>query len=179
MSWDIYVYAEVRHKDSSEWSPLFDRCVCDNFKCYNDEFIDKLPRMSASNSSHPAVKSLADNGFNGEFNVNYCSLNDLKDHYFNIIDKFNTHIEAVYSALGVGNLYSADYEDSYDEPRYDNKSNPWVKYMTFPVNKSMFSDLTERIDKYAMALQVIGMCDTLSSMCENYDDEVRLTFAIL
>lgn len=184
MSWDIYVYAEVKHKDSEKWEPLIDRCVCDNFKWYNDGFTEDLPRMKASDSLHPTVKSLASQGF-GEYYVNYCSLKEIKSHYINIADKFNTLLKAVYSALGVSNLYidDEDYWCDEDECIESNtcadESNPWAKYMTLPINKKMMSELAMYIHKYSKAMQVIGMCDTLASMCENYDDEIRLIFAIL
>lgn len=186
MSWDIFVYAEIRPNSSNgksfEWKPLVDKCICDNFKYFNDGFTDELPRMKASESSNPTVRALADGNFGGEFYVNYCSLKEIRKHYFNIIDNFNTHIKAVYSALGVSNLYIEDEDYWCDEDDTDestNESNPWVKYMTFPVNKKMFAELAVYMRQYNKALQVIGMCDTISSMCENYDDEVRLTFAIL
>ena len=51
--------------------------------------------------------------------------------------------------------------------------------MTFPVNKKMLSELAMYLHKHDKALQMIGICDTVSSMCENYDDEVRLLFATL
>lgn len=190
MSWDIYVYAETRpnssHGEFIDWKPLVDKCVCDNFKYFNDGFTDELPRMKASEATHPTVKALASNSFGGEFYVNYCSLKDIRKHYFNIIDNFNTNMKAVYSALGVSNLYIDDEDYLCDEDDEVNESvessdrpNPWVKYMTFPVNKKMFAELAMYMHKYNRALQVIGMCDALSSMCENYDDEIRLIFAVL
>jgi hypothetical protein len=32
MSWDIYMYAEVKGKTDTEWKPLCDKCLSDNFK---------------------------------------------------------------------------------------------------------------------------------------------------
>lgn len=186
MSWDIYVYAEVRNKDKfPDWKPLCDRCVCDNFKYYNEGFTDELPIMNASESSHPSVKSLVNEICGSEFKVNYCSLKELRNHYHNIVENFNTHIKAVYSALGVSGLCIEDYDYWHDENEdiesnvEVDQSNPWVKYMTFPINKKMLSDLALYLHNYAKALQVIGMCDTISSMRENYNDEVRLIFATL
>jgi hypothetical protein len=187
MSWDIYVYAEVKNDDKfPDWKPLCDRCVCDNFKYYNEGFTDELPKMNASESSHPSVKNLQNEIYGcSEFKVCYCSLKTLRNHYNSVVENFNTHLRAVYSALGVNGLciedgnYWHDDEEDVDSNMDVDQSNPWVKYMTFPVNKTMLSDLAVYICKYAKALQVIGMCDTLSSMCENYNDEVRLIFATL
>lgn len=185
MSCDIYMYAEVKGRNDTEWKPLCDKCVCDNFEYYSECYLDGLPRMKASEASHPTVKALSDQGFGGEFHVCYCDLKDLRRHYCSIVDNFNTHLKAVYSALGVSGLciddddYLCD-EDEYVESNIDvDKANPWVKYMTFPVNKKMLSDLAMYLHKSNKAFQVIGICDTISSMCENYDDEVRLLFATL
>lgn len=185
MSWDIYMYAEVKGSKDTEWKPLCDACVCDNFKYYSEGFTDELPSMRADEAVHPAVKFLADNGFGGTFHVGYCTLKELRRHYYNVVENFNTHLKAVYSALGVSGLciededYWCDDEDEADSNVDVDKSNPWVKYMTFPVNKKMLSDLAIYLHKYNKALQVLGICDTLSSMCKNYDDEVRLLFATL
>lgn len=186
MSWDICVYAEVRNDEKyPEWKPLIDKCVCDNFKYYNDGFTDELPRMKASDAAHPYVKSLNNQIYGGEFYVNYCSLKELRSHFSKIVDVFNTKLKAVYSALGVSTLcidddeYWCDEDEDADSNVDVSNANPWVKYMTFPVNKRMLNDLAMSIHQYNRALQMIGFCDTISSMCENYNDEVRLLFAIM
>lgn len=48
MSWDIYVYAEVRSKDNSEWKPLTNGCICDEFKYHDDGFYESLYTMRSS-----------------------------------------------------------------------------------------------------------------------------------
>ena len=185
MSWDIYMYAEIRNKDSQEWKPLCDRCICDNFKFYGMDFCDSIPRMKAKDSSHPYVKELSVGGFGQDFTVGYCYLKELRKFFSSKIDNFNTQIKAVYSALGVSSLCIDDEEywcDEGDESEYTNdtaNANPWVKYMTFPVNKKMLCELAAALHEYNKAMQVMGICDTISSMCENYDDEVRLLFATL
>lgn len=184
MSWNIFVYAEVRNKKDHEWKPLTDKCICDDFKFYGADFCDDLPRMKAIDAVHPSVKSLSNEIYGGEFHVGYCTLSEMRKHYSNIIDNFNTQLKAVYSALGVSNLciddedYWCDEDDEAESNVDVNNSNPWVKYMTFPVNKKMLTELAIGFHTYNRAMQVLGMCDTISSMCE-YDDEVRLLFATL
>ena len=165
MSWDIYMYAEVKGSKDTEWRPLCNSCVCDNFKYYNEGFTDELPSMKASDAVHPTVKELADNGFGGTFRVGYCTLKELRHHYYNVIENFNTHLKAVYSALGVSGLCIEDNDYWHDEDdeadsnvNLADESNPWAKYMTFPVNKKMLSDLAVYLHKYNKALQVLGIC---------------------
>jgi hypothetical protein len=178
------MYAEVKGKTDTEWKPLCDKCISDNFKYYSEGYVDTLPHMKAKDAVHPTVKNLSIQGFDGDFSVCYCSLNELRCYYSNIIDNFNTHLKAVYSALGINNLciededYWCDDDEDMEQDTAD-KSNPWVRYMTFPINKKMLSDLAVYIHKYNKALQVMGICDTITSMCEDYDDEVRLLFATL
>lgn len=187
MSWDIYVYAEVRNLDqSSDWKPLTDKCVCDNFKYYDADFVDELPRMKAKESVHPTIQDIANQSIGDNFYVSYCLLNELRKHCCSVIDKFNSHIKAVYSALGMNDLYIDDSEDDYyceyesdDDSVSTNEVNPWLKHMTFPVSKKLMSDMASYMRKYSKALQVLGMCDSVSSMCDSYKDEVRLIFATL
>lgn len=183
MSWNIFVYAEVKHKGSDTWEPLVNGCVCDDFKYYDDSYCEEMCRMKASEASHPSVKELSCSSYGIDFSVNYCSLKELREHYMNIIDKFKAKLSAIYTALGVSSL-SLDDEDYYDEDEFNDESKsdglfPWIKYMTFPVNKRMFLDISSSLHLYQKANQVLGMCDTISSMCENYDDEIRLLFATL
>ena len=51
--------------------------------------------------------------------------------------------------------------------------------MTFPVNKKMFVNLSTSFHEYTKAVQMIGLSYTLSSMCDHFDDEVRLLFAMM
>lgn len=184
MSWNIFVYAEVKNKKDTEWKPLIENCVCDDFKYYDAGYVDEMLRMKASESSHPSVKELSTGVYGTEFIVSYCYLKDLRSHYYNIIKNFKTKLSAIYIALGMSSLCIEDdeyfNEDEFNDYENDNsdKSFPWIKYMTFPVNKKMFSDLAMSLNEYNKAHQVLGMCDTIASMCE-YDDEVRLTFATL
>ena len=187
MSWNIYVYAEVRNLDkSSNWEPLTDKCLCDNFKHYDADFASELPRMKASESVHPSILKIAAD-YNGDnFYVSYCLLSELRKHCCSIIDKFNTHIKAVYAALGIGDLCIDQYDDEYycddctdENDECANSINPWFKHMTFPVNKKLISNTASYLGKYSRALQILGLCDIISSMCDNYNDEVRLIFATL
>jgi len=185
MSWNIFIYAEVKSKKETDFKPLVIPAICDDFKFLDVDFVCSLPTMSAKNSTHPTVKDL-DNGLYGsDFTVQYCTVKDLRKYYHNIIDDFKIKCKAVYLALGLKVDLSEDWYDVSDDYCDDdndcNKScmcNMWNK-MTFPVNKEMFRDLLNTMEKCHKAYQVLGMCDTIESMCENYDDEVRLTFATL
>lgn len=185
MSWNIFVYAEVKRKGSAEWRPLTNSAVCDDFKYYKDDFYDELPRMKAADAVHPMVKELGnDKCWDADFYVSYCDLKDLRKHYVVEANTFNTKLKSVYAALGV-DIICIDDEDYWcndevaeSESEYD-KSNPWVKYMTLPVNKKMLTDLAASFHTYNKAMQILGFCDTIASMCENYDDDVRLLFAML
>jgi hypothetical protein len=96
-------------------------------------------------------------------------------------------MKSVYTALGLNSMciededYWYSEEDDEDEEDKDTKKsdNPWVKYMTFPVNKKMLVDLSTSFHEYTKAVQMVGLCDTLSSMCDHYDDEIRLLFAMM
>lgn len=85
----------------------------------------------------------------------------------------------MYSALGVDSTI-IDNPEYYESDEYDDHNNDSLfKYMTFPVNKDMLIELAKSYDRYCRALKVIGMCDTVTSMKENYDDEIRLSFVMM
>lgn len=184
MSWNIFIYAEYKKTDDAEWKPLTEHSVFDNFKHFSDDFYESLPCMNASNAAHPYVKSLSSDIYSGGFSVKYCKLSEFRSHYYSEIDKFNEKLKSVYSALGVSNLCIDDedywYEDECDIDEDENKDNsfPWIKYMTFPVNKKLLTELAYSFHVYNKANKMIGFCDTIDSMV-NYDDEVRLIFAML
>ena len=172
MSWNIYIYAEVKGKNETEWKPLVNKCVCDDFKHYDSDFYDDLYCIKASETSIDSLRKIN------------------QESSFNIINTFETEMKSVYTALGLNSMciddedywYSEDDEedDEYEEYKDIKKSeNPWVKYMTFPVNKKMLVDLSMSFHEYTKAIQMVGLCDTLSSMCDHYDDEIRLLFAMM
>lgn len=191
MSWNICVYAEVKGKDETEWKPLVNKCVCDDFKHYDSDFYDDLYCIKASDTSIESLKKSSVLG--GDYEVRYCDIEMFRKHYSNIINTFETEMKSVYTALGLNSMciddedywYSEDDEeddeDEEDEEYKDIKKseNPWVKYMTFPVNKKMLVDLSMSFHEYTKAVQMVGFCDTLSSMCDHYDDEIRLLFAMM
>lgn len=175
MSWNIYVYAETK-SNNGEWEPLTERCVCDDFKYLDVDFFDSLPSMSVSDTAHHAVNTVCRNDIYGDFRVHYCTLEDLKSHYSNIIDGFNVQLRTAYLALGLrANLNDEwyDVQDGYDD---GNSVTTARDMMTFPVNKEVFKDLLSTLSLCNKAYQVIGLCDTIDSMCENYNDSIRLLF---
>lgn len=186
MSWNIFIYAEVKVKNDDTWKPLVVPAVCDDFKHLNDGFVDSLPCMSAKDALHPTVKSL-NNGLYGctDFKVQYCTVKELREHYCNVIKNFETQLTSVYLALGLkvntdDNWY--DIDEDYNDSECENKCNCMCNLfskMSFPINKEMLRDLLSSMQMCQKAYQVLGMCDTIESMCENYDDEVRLLFATL
>lgn len=180
MSWNIFVYAEIKEKDTTEWKPLVIPAVCDDFKYFKDEFVDELPCMSAKDSSHPSVQNLSTGLYEGDFKVQYCTAKELRKHYYGLIEKFNTIFKATCLALGLKVNFDYDWYDIEDlsDECDSNKQCIWDK-MTFPVNREMLRDLTTALYQCQKAYQVVGMCDTIESMTGNYDDEVRLIFATL
>lgn len=180
MSWNIFVYAEVKEKDKSKWKPLVIPAVCDDFKYFKDDFIDELPCMSAKDSCHPSVQNLSTGLYEGDFKVQYCNIKELRKHYYELIEKFNTIFKATYLALGLKVNFDDDWydiEDSSDE--YNNPTQCIWDKVTFPVNREMFKDLIAALHQCKKAYQVLGMCDTIESMTGNYNDEVRLIFVTL
>lgn len=181
MSWDIYMYAEVKSKKDSDWRPLIIPAISDEFKHLNDGFVDDLPWIFSKEVSHPSVKSLNDSlyGYDSDgFKVQYCSLSDLRKHYFNVVKEFNTLLSSVYMALGI--RVNADEDDYvFEDDCEDNHRQSIFDKMTFPVNKELFRDLFTSMCRCSKAHQVLGLCDSISGMCDNYDDEVRLLFVTL
>jgi len=180
MSWNIFVYAEVRGKNDDDWKPLVIPAVCDDFKYFNDGIIDELPYMSAKDAAHPTVKNLGDNVYGGcDFKVRYCTVRELRKHYSDVIKKMKAHLTASCLALGIRvNLDDDDWYGVNDYDDNDHVSDLFDK-MTFPVNKELLSDLLVSICNSQKAYQVLGMCNTIESMCENYDDDLRLLFATM
>lgn len=101
-------------------------------------------------------------------------------------------MKSIYTALGIdlciedGYYYSdsnEDFEESYDDNNdLKNKieiKNYWLKNMTFPVNKKLFTNITMSFNDYIKALEMLSLCNTLCNMCDNYDDEIRLIFAVM
>ena len=202
MSWNIFIYAEFKSKNDLDWKPLVQHCVCDNFKYYDDDFYDSLYSMNAEDTSIESLKKIDENvGGNDKFSVRYCDINLFRNHYNNIINNFNSELKTVYTALGINSIcldeeayWCLDEEEDCDED-YDNEddseekiektknnnnlNNPWIKYMTFPVNKKLLVNLSYSFKSYTKAVEMINLCDTLSCMSEHYDDEIRLIFAVL
>lgn len=176
MSWNIYVYAEVRSKNDNEWKPLTNGCVCDEFKFYDDGFYESLYTMKPCDSSHPIVKAVADKYSN--FTFRYCYIKEVYNHYNSIIKKFTTELKTAYSALGVDSTIIDDPE-YYESEEDDCNNDSLFRYMTFPVNKNLLIELVNSYNQYSKALKVIGMCDTITSMKENYDDVIRLSFVMM
>lgn len=183
MSWNIYIYAEVKAKDEIEWKPLVNKCVCDNFKHYDSDFYDDLYCIKASDTSIESFKKSG--ALSGDYEVRYCDIGMFRKHFSSIINTFETEMKSVYMALGLNSMCidDEDYwysEEDDDEDKDIKKSeNPWVKYMTFPVNKKMLVDLSKSFREYTKAVHMVGFCDTLSSICDHYDDEIRLLFAMM
>lgn len=183
MSWNIYVYAEVKGKNETEWKPLVNKCVCDDFKHYDSDFYDDLYCIKASDTS---IESFKENSvLGGDYEVKYCDIEMFRKHFSSIINTFTTEMKSVYTALGLDCMYidDEDYwyseEDDEEDKNIKKSENPWVKYMTFPVNKKMLVDLSRSFHEYTKAVHMVGLCDILSSMCDHYDDEVRLLFAMM
>lgn len=182
---DYYVLEYIcicrsKRKDKSEWKPLVIPAVYDDFKYFKDDFIDDLQCMSAKDSSHPSVQNLSTGLYEGDFKVQYCTIKELRKHYFSIVEKFNTIFKTAYLALGLKADFDDDYydiEDLYDE--CDNRKQCIWDKMTFHVNREIFRDLIAALYNCQKAYQVLGMCDTIESMTGDYNDEVRLIFAIL
>lgn len=193
MSWNIYIYAEVKGKNDTEWKPLTKNCVCDNFKHYKDCFYDEMEMMNSKDTSIENLKNIDQNLFpNEEYNIKYCNIDSFRKYYNNIINSFDTEMKSIYTALGIdlciedGYYYSdtdEDIEESYDDDNdLKNKieiKNYWLKNMTFPVNKKLFINITMSFNDYIKALEMLSLCNTLCTMCDNYDDEIRLIFAVM
>lgn len=186
MSWNIFIYAEVKGNNDNGWKPLVVPAVCDDFKHLNDGFVDSLPCMSAKDVVHPTIKSLNNELYSCvDFKVQYCTVKELRKHYCNVIKNFETRFTAVYLALGIKINLDDDWYDidecRCEDSNCDNKRNcicDMLDKMSFPINKEMLFDLLSSMHSCKKAYQVLGMCDTIESMCENYD-EVRLLFATL
>jgi len=168
MSWNIYLFAEISSDSMKTWKPLTDKCVCDNFKYYDNDFYDSLPYMKVSDSSHPSVNSFADTD-----KVKFCTLTELRNHYNKIIESILTRFRSLYLALGVStSVICADYSEYEDSGNDDS----WIKRMTFPVNKELLYDAALSLSVYNKASEVIGICNTLDNLKNDYNDEIRLTF---
>lgn len=197
MSWNIYIYAEVKGENDTDWKPLTKNCVCDNFKYYKDYFYDEMEIINTNDTSIECLKNIDQNLFpNEEYTIKYCSIESFREHYNNIINTFDTEIKSLYTALGIdlyiedGYYYSDTNEDTNEdiEESYDNNNdlknkieikNYWLKNMTFPVNKKLFTNITMSFNDYIKALEMLSLCNTLCNMCDNYDDEIRLIFAVM
>ncbi len=188
MSWNIYIYAEVKGRNETEWKPLVNKCVCDDFKHYDSDFYDDLYCIKASETSIDSLRKInQESSFGNSYEVRYCNIDMFRKHLSSIINTFITEMKSVYTALGLDCMciddedYWYSEEDDEDEEDKDTKKsdNPWVKYMTFPVNKKMLVDLSTSFHEYTKAVQMVGLCDMLSSMCDHYDDEIRLLFIMM
>lgn len=178
MSWNIYIYAEHRKDSNSEWEPVTNKCLFDNYKHYRDDLYDSMNRMAAKSSSIKPIIELSSNSFNDDLAVNYCELSQFVDHYSQIVDKFMIELRSVYLALGLNLMYD-DY-DCYSENPTDYEDSNTQKSifdeMTYPVNKNMFHNLSALIYKLNDANQMIGLSKTIYSLLDNWDDQVRLVF---
>lgn len=168
MSWNIYLFAEISSDNMKTWKPLTDKCVCDNFKYYDNDFYDSLRYMKVSDSSHLSVNSFTDTD-----KVKFCTLTELRNHYDKIIENVITKFKSLYLALGVS-PYVIDDEYSECEDRENDDS--WIKRMTFPVNKELIYEAAVSLSIYNKASEVIGICNTLDNLKNDYNDEIRLTF---
>jgi hypothetical protein len=195
MSWNIFIYAEVKGKNETEWKPLINKCVCDDFKNYSMDFYDDLPYMKVNETSIESLRKISTLG--GDYGVRYCDIETFRKHFSGIINKFEIEMKSVYSALGLKSMciddedfwYSEEEDeiDEYEEGDKDEGENkesrkqeyPWVKYMTFPVNKQMFVNLATSFHEYKKASKMLGLCDTLFNVSDHYDDEIRLLFAMM
>lgn len=175
MSWNIYVYAETK-SNNGEWEPLTERCVCDGFKYLDIDFFDSLSSMPASDAVHHAVNTMCHSDVCSGFRARYCTLEDLKSHYSNIIDSFNVQLRTTYLALGLRASLNDEWYDAQDDYDDCNSATSACGMMTLPVNKELFRDLLGTLSLCNKAYQVLGLCDTIDSMRENYNDSVRLLF---
>lgn len=170
MSWNIYIYAEVKSKNADAWKPLTNRPVHDFFKEYRDGFYDnEIGSIDLSEVSIDTVKDVLD----GQQIIKCCSLKDFTRHYNEVAENYIALQSSVYTALGL------DEGDVCEDPYYTEKDCPWVKYMTFPVNKRLIDDLSIRFESYWKAERMLALGDILYSMCDNYDDEIRLLFVVM
>lgn len=181
MSWNIYIYAEHRKDSNSEWEPVTNNCLFDNYKHYRDDLYDNMSRMSAKSSSIRSVIELSSNSFNDNLTVNYCELDKFVDHYKQIVDKFMIELRSVYLALGL-NLTYDDYECCSENQTYCEDSDTAKSIfseMTYPVNKNMFHSLSALAYKLNDANQMIGFSKTVYSLLDNWSDQVRLLFVTI
>lgn len=180
MSWDIYMYAEVKKSGCDKWEPLMQDALSDGFKYLNDGFIDTLPTMKASETEHPSIISMNDAVYLHDFAVKYCSIKELQQHFEHVIDQFNIQIKLVYSALGL-NIDNDDDDyiqlDDYYEDSCSKCQSLFDK-MTYPVNKELLITLASMCSACQKANRVLGICNVIYNMCSE-DDEIRLLFATL
>ena len=163
---------------------------------YSMDFYDDLFYMKASETSIESLKKISTLG--GDYEVKYCDIETFRKYFSGIINKFEIEMKSVYLALGLNSIYIDDCEDCWyseeedDSDEYEevdkgdgeNKESrkqeyPWVKYMTFPVNKKMFVNLATSFHEYKKASEMIGLCNTLYNMSDKYDDEIRLVFTMM
>jgi len=175
MSWNIYVYAEVKHGGSDKYVELINRSLFDDYKSYSDDFYDELPQMAASNTSISTVNSLEGPMPGLDVNVRYCSLDDFFAHYSHIVDISKEKIKIIYKALGL-NLVDEDDElycsHCYEDDEFSKDR------MTLPVNKDLMCDFVTILNELNKATAMLGFCKVVGSMCQ-YDDKVRLVFVVL
>jgi hypothetical protein len=124
--------------------------------------------MKVSDSSHPSVNSFTDTD-----KVKFCTLTELRNHYDKIIENVLTKFKSLYLALGVSPSVICDEYSEYEDSVNDDS---WIKHMTFPVNKELLYEAAVSLSTYNKASEVIGICNTLDNLKNNYNDEIRLTF---
>lgn len=176
MSWNTYVYAEVKHESSDQWLPLTDRCLCENFKYYDDYFCACMDSIHTEDVVHPEAKSYLEN--NNYSSVKSCGLEAFRSHYEDALKAFQFKLKSVYSALGVPLFMDEDecyVQDADFESETFDKREAWWQYMTFPINKLMMGELALSIPAVTKAYQMIGLCNTIISMAD-YSDKIRLLF---
>lgn len=170
MSWNIYIYAEVKSKNDGVWKPLTNKPVFDSFKEYRDSFYDsEIGSIDVNEVTIDTVKDLLD----GSQIIKCCNLKDFTRHYSEAAENYIAFQSSVHIALGL------DEVDVCEDPYYTEKDCPWVKYMTFPVNKRLIDDLSIRFESYWKAERMLALSDFLYSMCDSYDDEIRLLFVVM
>lgn len=178
MSWNIYIYAEKFDNETSTWNQLCERCLCDNFKYYDDydEFYNSLTIVANNEVSYKFLKEY-------DYKIRFCMLSDFKSYFTSKVDSFITQIKLLYSALGVNNTCiddecSDDYFIADDEQCSQNSCKCILNKMTLPVNKNLFYELANAFREYTKSIEMIGLCNIVSNMVD-YNDKVRLLFVIL
>lgn len=171
MSVEIMMYAEEFNKETNKWEIISEKCYCDNFKWYLNDYDDytdfRVPEISDLSDFIKKDFKLEDPEREEFFyDMRIATIEELRNYANKFITKYTTTTKNIFLALGLAGHRESD-DDYFDNDKYDDDDNIRSSYnpLTFPVSKELIEEWNTQELDMIKAREIIGICDTI--LCQS------------